>query len=121
MWTALISPIAGLVSQWFENKKEESKAKHEHKVKQLTGEIELDNTSAGDMRHSWKDEWLVLVFTTPIVAIFYGSVANDPEIIKRMVDGIKAISNLPVWYQTTLGAITVASFGLRTYKQYKGN
>lgn len=120
MWAALIGPVSNLIGQWFENKKEESKAKHERTIKQLAGEIDLDNTSAGDMRHSWKDEWLVLVFTTPIVAIFYGSIVDNPGIIERMVEGIKAITALPVWYQSTLGAITVASFGLRTYKQYKG-
>lgn len=120
MWTSLVAPLSGLVSQWFENKREQSKAKHERKVKEISGEIDLDNTSAGDMRHSWKDEWLTLVFTTPVVTIFYGSIVNNPEVIARMIEGIQAIDKLPVWYQGILAGIVAASFGLRTYNRFKG-
>lgn len=119
MMPVVIAGVVELTKQWLSNRKEKSQAKHEREVKAINGELGLDNTNADGMRFSWKDEWLTAVFTTPIVTIFYGAIFNKPEVIDRMANGMKVISDLPEWYQVMLGGIVTASFGLLTYQRLK--
>ena len=119
IWTAIITAVGELTSQWFNNKKEKAQAEHTRKLKVITGEIDLDHVSASDMRYSWKDEWLTIVFTTPVVVVFYGAIFDDSEVVARMQEGLVVITGLPEWYQLILAGITAASFGIRTYQRVK--
>ena len=76
MWTALISPIASLAGTWLEGKVETKKAETATKVakakaeavimeKKATGEIDWDLEMARGSQSSWKDEWLVILFSIP--------------------------------------------------------
>ena len=119
MWATVITGLTTLLGKWFENKKEESQAKHVRKLKEITGEIDLDHVSANDMQHSWKDEWLTLVFTTPIVVVFYGAIFGNEAVVDRMEQGLTVITGLPEWYQFIVAGIVAASFGIRTYQRVK--
>ena len=115
----LVGPFVDLAKDWLQRRADKTQAKHERELRRINGEIDLDNTSASDMKHSLKDEWLTLVFTTPLVVVFYGSIVNDAEIINRMIEGITVISGLPEWYTYTIMGIVAASFGLRTFDSFK--
>ena len=119
MWKLLIDPITSLATDWFKRRADKAEAKHERELRKINGEIDLDNTSASDMRYSWKDELLTIVFVTPMVVIFYGSIAGDSAIIARMTDGVATITQLPEWYVHILYGIVAASFGLRTFNTFK--
>lgn len=114
----IVSAVTTLGGQWLKNKGEKAEAKHTRELKVITGEIDLDLESTKGMSGSWKDEWLTAVFTTPIVVIFYGAIANEPEIITRMVDGVEVLTTLPEWYQWCLIGIVAASFGIRTFNHF---
>ena len=113
----IVSAVATLGGQWLKNKGEKAEAKHTRELRAINGEIDLDNTSANDMRHSLKDEWLTLVFTTPIVVIFVSAIIDSPETIARMVEGVQVLSTLPEWYQWCILGIVAASFGIRTFNK----
>ena len=114
----IVSAVTTLGGQWLKNKGEKAEAKHTRELKVITGEIDLDLESTKGMSGSWKDEWLTAVFTTPIVVIFYGAIANEPEIITRMTDGVEVLTTLPEWYQWCLIGIVAASFGIRTFNHF---
>ena len=114
----IVSAVTTLGGQWLKNKGEKAEAKHTRALKVITGEIDLDLESTKGMAGSLKDEWLTAVFTTPIVVIFYGAIANEPEIITRMVDGVEVLTTLPEWYQWCLIGIVAASFGIRTFNHF---
>ena len=111
----IVGAIAQLGSQWLQNKGEKAQAKHTREIKQIAGEIDLDHESTKGMAGSWKDEWLTMVFTTPIVVIFIGAIADQPQVIARMVEGVEVLSTLPEWYQWCILGIVAASFGIRTF------
>lgn len=78
MLNLLISPLANLASTWLEGKVETSKAAAETKVaqakaaaivaqKQATGEIDWDLKMADATSTSWKDEWLTILFSIPLI------------------------------------------------------
>lgn len=115
----IAKPLIDLAANWLGRRAEKANAKHERELRQINGEIGLDTMSAEDMRHSWKDEWLTIIFTVPMVVVFYGAVADDPAIINRITLAVQTITELPEWYVHIMYGIVAASFGLRTFNAIK--
>jgi len=126
MLNLLIGPIAELAGTWLKGSVETSKAKTDAKVaqakaeaivmqKKATGEIDWDLKMADASASSWKDEWLTIIFSVPLVLSFCG------EWGRQIVDdGFAALSTMPDWYQYTLGIIVAASFGVRSASKFFG-
>lgn len=89
------------------------KAKHERKLKEITGEIELAKARIYDMASSWKDELLVGLFSFPFVVVFWFALSGDDEGIERVKHAFAVMSELPDWYQWAFLGIVSAVFGLR--------
>ena len=113
MWTALISPIASLVGDWLNNKREESKAKHEAKLNIISNTASWEQQMAEASSSSWKDELFTILLSIPLVAVGWGVFTDNPEIIERVGIGFEQFSLLPTWYQYLLGVAVTASFGIR--------
>ena len=126
MLTALIGPIANLAGSWMDGKVAQTKAAATAKVakanaeaaimeKKATGEIDWDLKMADASASSWKDEWLVIIFSVPLVLSFCGEWGR-----KIVDDGFAALAGMPDWYQYTLGVIVAASFGVRSATKFFG-
>ena len=126
MWTALVGPIADLAGTWLNGKVEKQKAKNEVAVatakaeatvmqKKATGEIDWDLKMADASASSWKDEWLTIIFSVPLVLSFCGDWGRGV-----VSDGFEALATMPEWYQYTLGVIVAASFGVRSASKFFG-
>ena len=57
---------------------------------------------------SWKDEYLTLVFTIPLICCFI------PSAVPYMKEGFAVLETMPQWYQITVSVIVAASFGVRS-------
>ena len=125
MWTALISPIASLAGTWLEGKVETKKAETASKVakakaeavimeKKATGEIDWDLEMARGSTSSWKDEWLTILFSIPLILAFV------PGMEEVVVNGFAQLQAMPEWYQYSLGVIVAASFGVRSATKFFG-
>ena len=126
MIQALIGPIANLAGTWLEGKVEKTKAEAGARVakakaeatimeKKATGEIDWDLKMADASAHSWKDEWLTLFFSIPLILAFCGDWGR--QIVS---DGFTALESMPDYYQYTLGTIVAASFGTRAATKFFG-
>jgi len=113
MWTALISPVAGLVTDWLSGQREKSQAKHTAQMQVLSNTALWEAKMAEASNTSWKDEWFTILLSTPIVSIIYGVVMNDQEIIERVGLAFQQLNSLPEWYQYLLFVAVFASFGIR--------
>ena len=120
MIQALLGPIANLAGTWLEGKVETKKAETGAKVakakaeavimeKKATGEIDWDLAAMRASQGSWKDEWLTLLFSIPLVLSFMGEWGRG-----IVADGFTALAGMPQWYQIALGAIVSASFATRS-------
>lgn len=66
MWIAsLISGAVSLATDYFKNKREETKVRHEVKLERLRTEREWDTIQAENANSSWKDEWFTLLLSIP--------------------------------------------------------
>tara|TARA_R110002051_G_scaffold35659_1_gene78172 strand:+ start:1295 stop:1684 length:390 start_codon:yes stop_codon:yes gene_type:complete len=125
IWGALISPLANLASTFLEGRLATSKANNEVKVaeakakatimqKQATGEIDWDLEAIKGSQNSWKDEWLVILFSIPLILAF---IPGGEEIVQN---GFTQLEKMPEWYQYSLGVIIAASFGVRGATKFFG-
>ena len=125
MWTALISPIASLAGTWLEGKVETKKAETATKVakakaeavimeKKATVEIDWDLEMARGSQSSWKDEWLVILFSIPLILAFI------PGMEEVVANGFSQLEAMPQWYQYSIGVIVAASFGVRSATKFFG-
>jgi len=125
MLTALIGPIANIAGTWLEGRVEKTKAKVKADVakaeaeavvmqKKATGEIDWDLKMADASVSSWKDEWLVILFSIPLILAF---IPGMEDIVSR---GFQQLEQMPQWYQYSLGTIVAASFGTRAATKFFG-
>ena len=125
MFNLLIGPIANLASTWLEGKVEQKKAEVGAKVarsnaeaaimqKKAAGEIDWDIEMAKGSQSSWKDEWLTILFSVPLVMAFIPGMEGIVE------NGFKQLEAMPTWYQYSLGVIVAASFGVRSATKFFG-
>jgi hypothetical protein len=125
MLNLLIGPISSLASTWLEGKVEEKKAVSATKVakaqaeatvmqKKATGEIDWDLEMAKGKSNSWADEWLVILFSIPLILAFI------PGMEEVVANGFAQLNSMPEWYQYSLGVIVAASFGVRSATKFFG-
>jgi len=113
MWAAAIGAVAEVVKEWFTNRREESKAKHEQKLEAIRTTASWEELMASASATSWKDEWFTVLLSGPIVAIVWGIGMNDMDIIERIGIAFTELDKLPDWYQYLLYVAVTASFGIR--------
>lgn len=126
MIQALIGPISGLVGSWMDSKTEVqrgktaiAKAKAEAEaavmVSAATSTAEWEKLMAKGSQNSLKDEWLVALFSIPLILSFCGEWGRT-----IVAEGFAALDTMPDWYQYTLGVIVAASFGVRSATKFFG-
>ena len=81
-----------------------------------THKADWEKITAWDSQHSLKDEWLVALFSIPLILSFCGEWGRT-----IVAEGFAALETMPDWYQYTLGVIVAASFGVRSATKFFGN
>ena len=125
MLQALIGPISGLVGSWMDSKTEEqrgksavAKAKAEAEAKVMvsaaTSTADWEKLMAKGSQSSWKDEWLTILFSIPLILAF---IPGAEGIVQN---GFEQLETMPTWYQYSLGVIVAASFGVRSATKFFG-
>lgn len=107
MITAIISSVTQLVSDYFNGKRKVKQAEIEREVKALTHEADWDTVQAKAGASSWKDEWLTLLISIPLIMAFI------PEAALYVDAGFGVLATMPEWYQYLVGVVFAASFGIK--------
>ena len=126
MIQALLGPISSLAGTWLEGRVETAKSETGAKVakakaeatimeKKATGEIDWDLKMADASAASWKDEWLTILFSIPLILAFCGDWGRH-----IVSEGFAALEAMPEYYQYTLGVIVSASFATRSAAKFFG-
>ncbi len=109
----LISSLGGLAASIIDSKTQLKLTEAEIKKKQLTGEIDWDIEAIRATQNSWKDEWITLLFSIPLILAFCGDWGN--QIVQA---GFTSLEAMPTWDQVSLGGIVSASIGLRSISKF---
>jgi len=111
----LLGSVGGLATSWLDGKTAVQKAEAEIKLKEATGDIDWELAAIRATQNSWKDEWLTILFSIPLILSFCGDWGRTV-----VTNGFMALSNMPDWYQVSLGAIVAASFGIKSVSKFFG-
>mgnify|MGYP003108436708 FL=1 len=126
MIQALIPAITELAGGWLKGKAEEKAATAKAKVARAEAEAAVlvsaatheagwEKIMAKGSQNSWADEWLVGLFSIPLILSFCGEWGRT-----IVAEGFAALETMPDWYQYTLGVIVAASFGVRSATKFFG-
>lgn len=118
MIQVLLQGLFGVASSAVEGYIDTKKAKAKQKLvkieaettlmeKQITGEIAWDVEAIKGSKESWKDEYLTILFSIPLLLCFL------PWTVEYVERGFAALALTPDWYKYTLGIIVSASFGIK--------
>ena len=113
--TSLIAPVANIATGIIKNRGEIAQAKHQAKMSQIQNDADWESKMADASANSWKDEWLTILFSIPLILAFCGDWGRG-----IVADGFTALEAMPSYYQYTLGVIVSASFGVRAATKFFG-
>jgi hypothetical protein len=116
----IVGPIAEVAKTWIGGKAEEARAKAEMRLettkakaavmkKVAAGELDWNQTMAQASANSWKDEWLTILVSIPLILAFTG----HEDVVMR---GFAALDTMPDYYKTAVGVVFAASFGIQSVK-----
>tara|TARA_R100001015_G_C4482069_1_gene62282 strand:+ start:193 stop:576 length:384 start_codon:yes stop_codon:yes gene_type:complete len=125
MLQMLIKPLIGVASDAIGGYVETKKAKAKQKLvkieaeteivkQQIKGEIDWDVEAIKGSKESWKDEYLTILFSIPLLLCFL------PFTVEYVERGFAALAMTPDWYKYTLGVIVSASFGIKGATKFFG-
>jgi len=125
----LISSLVEIGGTWLKGKQDETKAKAEAKLVEITAEadikkakaiaainaaesgqqqdFDLDKIAMEQMGKSWKDELVLIIFLAPMVMAFI------PGMDKYSLAGFEVIQQMPEWYQYIIIGMVVVIYGMR--------
>lgn len=127
MLNLLIGPLTSLASTWLEGKVERSAAKTKAEVqkklteaalleKKASADIDWDIEMAKASGGSWKDEYLTILISVPMILAFCGEWGN-----KIVAQGFAALEQMPDFYMYAFSVVVAASFGFRGLTKIMGN
>ena len=125
MIQGLLGPIASLAGTWLNGKVETKAAETKAKVaraeaeaqimvSRATSEADWEKIMAQGTQNSWKDEYLVLLFSIPLILAFLPFEWAD----QAVANGFAALDSMPQWYSYTLGVIVASSFAVRSATKF---
>ena len=125
----LLGSLIEIGGTWLKGKQEETKAKAEAKLVEITADsdikkakaiaairaaetgqqqdFDLDRIAMEQMGKSWKDELVLIIFLAPMVMAFI------PGMDKYSLAGFSVIAQMPEWYQYIIMGMVIVIYGMR--------
>ena len=124
MWLSAIKLAMSTGSHIYKKKKETqmmmANAQAKHAEKMAAGEIEYSGKLLESRNSDWKDEFVLIILTLPILILAYSVWSSDPNIMVKVDMFFDKFSNLPSWF-TNLWILVVASiYGIKGTQIFKG-
>ena len=113
--TTMLSSVGGLATSYIDGKTAVQKAEAQIRMKEATGDIDWDLAAIRATQGSWKDEWILLLFSIPLILAFTGHWGRE-----TVAQGFAALEAMPQWYQLSLGGIVSASIGMKGISKFYG-
>lgn len=114
----LVTAITDLAGTWVKGKADTARATAQAKASVIKtaakSTADWERVMAEATKNSWKDEWLTLVFSIPLILCFI------PSMVPHIQQGFNALNTLPSWYHEILLVIVLASFGVKAGKGIMG-
>lgn len=118
----MLNAVLAMASTWWtskvraeERKEEFEDAKHQRRVQVVqTGNVNEATWNQKSIENSgWKDDWLTILFSVPMVLAFF------PSAVDAVMAGFKALSLMPEWYKGAVSLMIASAFGYQKYHHHQ--
>ena len=90
-----------------------SDAQMRHAQKMASGEADYQGKLLESRNSDWKDEFILLLLSAPIVLLAWAVWSEDPDAMNKMKLFFEYFSDLPFWYQTIFVGVIASVYGLK--------
>ena len=91
----------------------ESDAAMLHAQKMASGEIEYQQQVRVSNDKGWKDEFVLILVSAPVILLIWSVFSDDPDIQAKLHMFFEQFNNLPFWYQTLFVGVVASIYGLK--------
>ena len=84
-----------------------------HSEKMANGELEYKAKIIESNDNGWKDEFVLILISLPILILVWSIFSDDPEIRTKLDLFFEYFKQLPYWYQAIFIGIISAIYGLK--------
>ena len=117
MWFSAIKLAVNAGSHIYKNRQQTkmlmSDAAMKHAEKMSTGELEYSGKLLEARQADWKDEFILILLSLPIIMLAWAVFSDDPEAMEKMKLFFEYFSELPFWYQTIFVGVIASVYGLK--------
>ena len=100
--------------------------KNKQQTKMLMSDAQMRNASAmakGEMEYKgkllesnsngWKDEFVLIIVSAPIMLLIWSIFSDDPTIMTKVEMFFEYFNKMPMWYQALFIGVVSAIYGLK--------
>tara|TARA_B110000285_G_C14617031_1_gene377453 strand:+ start:23 stop:400 length:378 start_codon:yes stop_codon:yes gene_type:complete len=117
MWLSAIKLAVQAGSHIYKNKQKTkmlmADAQMNHAQKMATGETEYQGKLLESRNSDWKDEFILILLSMPILMLGFSVWSDDPTHMEKMKLFFEYFSALPFWYQTIFVGVIASVYGLK--------
>ena len=90
-----------------------SDAERLHAQKMANGEVEYKKAVMSNNNQGWKDEFVLILVSAPVMLLIWSIFSDDPEIMAKVATFFDHFGNMPFWYQALFIGVVSAIYGLK--------
>lgn len=84
-----------------------------HAEKMARGEVEMQQIVRSDQQQSWKDEFVLLLVSAPVLLLIWSVFSDDPNIKTKIDLFFEYFGNMPTWFQILFISVVGAVYGIK--------
>jgi len=96
-----------------ETRRLDSVAEMRHAEKMARGEIEYKRAIMQNNQQGWKDEFVLILVSAPILLLIWSIFSDDPSIMDKVEKFFQYFNDMPFWYQALFIGVVSAIYGLK--------
>ena len=117
MWLSAIKLAMNAGTHIYKNRQQTkmlmSDAEKVHAEKMARGELEYKQAVMQNNQQGWKDEFVLLLVSAPVMLLIWSIFSEDPEIMIKVDLFFDKFNNMPFWYQALFIGVVSAIYGLK--------
>ena len=91
----------------------ESVAEMKHMERMASGELEYKKAVISNNQQGWKDEFVLILVSAPVMILIWSIFSDDPAIMEKVDKFFDQFNNMPFWYQALFIGVVSAIYGLK--------
>ena len=121
MWISIASKLVpgiiktgmSIASNRRKTRELESVAEMKHAERMASGELEYKKAVIQNNQQGWKDEFVLILVSAPVMLLIWSIFSDDPEIMMKVEKFFEQFNNMPFWYQALFIGVVSSIYGLK--------